>query len=463
MHHSVIIRSVFAACLLAFSAHASRPGPSELQAQSSSSSSSYAPLAREALMHLVQPENLPTLPVDLWDNIIIPYLGTDDNPFNVLQEDVREEPVILKGHTNWITSAEFNNDNTKILTTSHDYSARIWDAISGQELLKIPDPLIVSAHFSQDGTKIITSPYVCILDALTGKKVRDFPNLRCWVRNLVKFNPDDTKFVIVGHEIGGNGNSVSIHNSDTGQELLQLIGHCGEVTSAQYHHDGTKIVTTSEDNTAHVWDTHTGQQLIKLIGDIRDSALYHFNSAQFSHDGTKIMTVGFIHNVQMWDVFSGQKICNLSDDATAGQFNRNGKHIVTGHRDNTARVSDESKCLRTLTGHTDRISSIQFSHDDTKLVTGSWDNTARIWHLYRYPKVELNQWVLLLMLEQSKKGELKQSLEDIAQQHDVSEITVQKVFATFKERDKQAIMKTFIKKLKSNKPPQTVKQCCTIQ
>src|SRR5258708_16349851 len=62
-------------------------------------------------------------------------------------------------------------------------------------------------------------------------------------------------------------------------------------------------------------------------------------------------------------------------------FSPDGKRVLTGSRDGTARVWDaetgqEKAALR---GHTDCIPGITSSPDATRAFTGSRDNTARVW------------------------------------------------------------------------------------
>ena len=60
-----------------------------------------------------------------------------------------------------------------------------------------------------------------------------------------------------------------------------------------------------------------------------------------------------------------------------------GKHVVTGSEDSTARIwllSDGSH-VRTLQGHTGNVRSVCVTADGKHVVTGSDDKTARIWLL----------------------------------------------------------------------------------
>ena len=60
-----------------------------------------------------------------------------------------------------------------------------------------------------------------------------------------------------------------------------------------------------------------------------------------------------------------------------------GKYVVTGSGDKTARVwrLDNGAHVRTLEGHLDWVSSVCATVDGKYVVTGSGDKTARVWRL----------------------------------------------------------------------------------
>ena len=45
-----------------------------------------------------------------------------------------------------------------------------------------------------------------------------------------------------------------IWDAESGQELVTLSGHTGDVYSAVYSPDGALVLTASGDNTARIWD-----------------------------------------------------------------------------------------------------------------------------------------------------------------------------------------------------------------
>ena len=68
-------------------------------------------------------------------------------------------------------------------------------------------------------------------------------------------------------------------------KLVLPIGHTGIVTSGQFSPDGRKVVTTSSDVTAKIWDVVSGKLLVNLKAHGS-----RVNTAQFNKDGTQLVT-----------------------------------------------------------------------------------------------------------------------------------------------------------------------------
>ncbi len=70
-----------------------------------------------------------------------------------------------------------------------------------------------------------------------------------------------------------------------------------------------------------------------------------------------------------------------ADYVSSVAFSPDGKCIVTGSDDSTAKVWDAVTGKETLAlkGHKEIVTSVAFSPDGKRIVTGSWDNTAKVW------------------------------------------------------------------------------------
>ena len=118
---------------------------------------------------------------------------------------------------------------------------------------------------------------------------------------------------------------------------LALAGHAALVNGASFIPDGSRVVTSSWDRTARVWDVETGTELTTLSGH-----MFWVNSAAFSPDGSRIVTASWDKTARVWDVKMGAVLAVLSGhmgQVNSAAFRPDGSRI-TASNDNTARVWD---------------------------------------------------------------------------------------------------------------------------
>ena len=168
-------------------------------------------------------------------------------------------------HSSIVKSALFSPDGRYIVSTSYDYTARIWNTATGdcQAELKGHSMGVISAVFSPDGKHIVSASDDC--------------TARIW-------------------------------NIATGDCQVELTGHSDMVNSAVFSPDGRHIVSASDDYTARIWNTATGDCKAELKGhsDI-------VNSAIFSPDGRHIVSASYDHTVRIWNTASGDCKAELKD------------------------------------------------------------------------------------------------------------------------------------------------------
>jgi WD40 repeat protein/tetratricopeptide (TPR) repeat protein len=97
----------------------------------------------------------------------------------------------------------------------------------------------------------------------------------------------------------------------------------------------------------------------------------------------------------VWDAATGQLITSSlkhNSDVNSAVFSPDGRHVVTGSRDTTARVWDVAtgQPVSLSLKHADRVNSVAFSPDGRRVLTGSRDGTVRVWDVATGQPVSLS-------------------------------------------------------------------------
>ena len=77
----------------------------------------------------------------------------------------------------------------------------------------------------------------------------------------VAFSPDGRRIASAGDD-----ETVKVWDAATGQEILTLKGHTGDVPSVAFSPDGKRLASASTDGTVKLWDATTGQETLTLKG-----------------------------------------------------------------------------------------------------------------------------------------------------------------------------------------------------
>lgn len=176
---------------------------------------------------------------------------------------------------------------------------------------------------------------------------------------------------------------------------FSLRAHTGEVDSAAFSPDGTRLLSESKDCTAKLWDIRNGRLIASFPLDAYCDSLAHVSGASFSCDSRQVVTVcnhcGGWRNflARIWDAQSGREVMALrghTDRLTAAFFSRDSSQVVTASVDRTAKIWDAHTGQNSITlkvpsaqGPGGTVYYATFSPDGAQVLTAHQDNQSRLW------------------------------------------------------------------------------------
>eukprot|EP00997_Jenningsia_sp_PLL12_P009768 NODE_679_length_1516_cov_126.623040_g559_i0.p1 GENE.NODE_679_length_1516_cov_126.623040_g559_i0~~NODE_679_length_1516_cov_126.623040_g559_i0.p1 ORF type:complete len:279 (-),score=31.85 NODE_679_length_1516_cov_126.623040_g559_i0:615-1451(-) len=184
---------------------------------------------------------------------------------------------MLRAHILPLTNCAFNKSGDKFITGSYDRTCKVWDTMTGNELLSLEghkNVVYAIAFNNPFGNRIITGSFdkTCkVWDAESGDCLH---TLRGHLTEIVClcFNPQSTLIAT-----GSMDNTAKLWDVNTGQELHTLLGHTAEIVSLNFNTIGDLIITGSFDHTSKLWDVRSGRCIHTLVGHRGEISSTQFN------------------------------------------------------------------------------------------------------------------------------------------------------------------------------------------
>jgi hypothetical protein len=258
-----------------------------------------------------------------------------------------------------VASASFSLDGKRVVSGSWDGTANIWDANSGQALVKL-----IGGHQSRI--------------------------------NSARFSPDaESRYVLTAGEDG----VAVLWEGSSGTQVRRFEGTGTGLTSASFSNDMTQFVTSGRDGRVRLWDVSQPAAPLRVLGS-GSSAVYQ---AVFSPDGKQIASSGADNTARIWDSETGALLQSLSGHTagvTSVAWTPDGRRLFTGSDDFSAKVWDPAsgKELLTLAAHQREVASVAFASSKPHVLTGSLDGTAIVWRAAPWntlPKVHASGYIPL--------------------------------------------------------------------
>jgi WD40 repeat protein/tetratricopeptide (TPR) repeat protein len=279
--------------------------------------------------------------------------------------------IMTFAHNAAVNTAKLSPDGTRVLTASADKTAKIWDAGSGRVLSSFNhQDSVTDATFSPDGAEIATASAdktVKVWDVSSGKLIATLTHQG--VVNAVAFSPDGKRILTASAD-----KTAKLWDAMSGV-LMTSFPHQGIVYFALFSPDGTQIVTASADRTAKLWDASSGNLLATFP---HQDSVY---DAAFSPDGTRVISASADKSAKLWETASAKLIATFphQDVVYHVAFSPDGERIVTASWDRTAKLWMSSGKLIASFSHQDEVNDAVFSPDGSQILTASWDRSVKLW------------------------------------------------------------------------------------
>jgi serine-threonine kinase receptor-associated protein len=168
----------------------------------------------------------------------------------------------FEGHKGAVWGATLNRDATRAATGAADFSAKLWEAMTGTELHSFSHKHIVkSVDFSNDSSKLVTG--------CNDKTLRVF--------DLQNYASDP----------------------------ILLTGHTSNIKRCLFLEESRKVVSIADDKTLRVWDTNSGDQHGREVFNLKLTNTP--TSIEMSRDN-QMFIVSHGNQVEMYDAGTLSKI-----------------------------------------------------------------------------------------------------------------------------------------------------------
>jgi len=276
----------------------------------------------------------------------------------------------LKRHTDTVVRLAFSRDSRRLVTASHDGTARVWDPATGREVRIFSEHTakVSAVAFSPDGEHVASGSWdetVRVWNAETGQVTHKLPSQAGPIWD-VAFSPDGQRLAA-----GNADGSVTIWDLAAGT-AFRFPAHKREVAGLAFSPNGKLLATTGgRDHSTKLLDAATGKEIGPLRSGTSETRIW---SVAFHPEGHELATATGFGRVSIWDV-GRRKELKVMPDADTTRIHRvayhpGGRVLATAGWDQTVRLWDATtgnamtrEPLLTLKGHAGSVWDVAFSWD----------------------------------------------------------------------------------------------------
>ncbi len=279
-------------------------------------------------------------------------------------------------HGGTVISARFNLDGGKVVTLSKDHTARVWNTATRKPVgqpIRDPEPF-THAALSPDGDRLVTAGNEGTLQ-IWDLRPRRHPGLEAHFQaaiTTIDFSPSTNALLATAFD--GDARVLDAGTLAT----LAALPHETGLYLARFSPDGSRVFTAGAGG-IRFWDWRTSTVVAGPFAHPDRIETVHF-----SPTGDRLLVAGTNGIARVWSTTNWQAMTPPLVHSRAilmARFSPNGRAVATASEDHTARIWDAETGMPVTPPliHHDHVRSIDFSPDGAKVVTASTDDTARVW------------------------------------------------------------------------------------